>query len=374
MLEQRIITSKENYRGLSEYLHENQVKRIFLVCGKSIQSLEIGKYFDNLEQNTGIEVVRFMKFSPNPRLESVVEGVSLFHKEKCDLIIAVGGGSAIDVAKCIKLYSNMNHSKNYLEQRIIPNDINFLAIPTTAGTGSEATRFAVIYFNGEKQSVSDYSGIPSAVLLDSSTLKTLPMYQKKSTMMDAFSHALESFWSINSTEESKEYSKEAIRLILENKDSYLENHDIGNTNMLYAANIAGKAINITQTAAGHAMSYKLTSLYGIAHGHAVALCITKLWPFMLEHLDRNVDSRGTEYLRTLFNEIAIAMGCRSSEEAIQAYQKIFDDMKFENPTISSEKEYELLKTSVNSVRLKNNPIKLDDKAVDCLYRQILDRD
>ena len=80
-------------------------------------------------------------------------------------------------------------------------------------------------------------------------------------------HSMESFWSVNSTEESKQYSREAIQLMMKYKNAYLANEAIGNTAMLKAANIAGKAINITQTTAGHAMCYKLTSLYGIAHGH-----------------------------------------------------------------------------------------------------------
>lgn len=76
--------------------------------------------------------------------ESIVNGVALFREENCEIIIAVGGGSAMDVAKCIKLYSNVDSKINYLEQKIIPNDIKLLAIPTTSGSGSEATRFAVI--------------------------------------------------------------------------------------------------------------------------------------------------------------------------------------------------------------------------------------
>ena len=87
----------------------------------------------------------------------------------------------------------MDSSRNYLEQPIVPNDVKLLAIPTTAGTGSEATRYAVIYYNGVKQSVADESCIPSAVLMDSSVLKTLPLYQKKSTMLDALCHALAAF-------------------------------------------------------------------------------------------------------------------------------------------------------------------------------------
>ena len=262
------------------------------------------------------------------------------------MIVAVGGGSTIDVAKCIKLFSNMNTNKNYLTQQIIPNDLKFLAVPTTAGTGSEATRYAVIYYNGDKQSVTDYSCIPSTVLMDASALKTLPIYQKKSTMMDALCHSIESYWSVNSTEESNKYSKQAIQTILENKDAYLANKDLGNANMLKAAYLAGKAINITQTTAGHAMSYKL------------------------EHPERCIDSRGIGFLNNIYCEIADSMGCVTVPEAVTKYKALVDSLNFINPQCSP-KDYLILKTSVNPIRLKNHPIYLDEDIIESLYHQIL---
>lgn len=370
MAEQIILRADENYTELNGYLKKYRIKKIFLVCGKSISLMRIGRYFEVLKSHTGIQIIYFNHFISNPSYESVVEGVSLFRKENCDLIIAVGGGSAIDVAKCIKLYSNMDNSKNYLKQMIIPNSIPFIAVPTTAGTGSETTRYAVIYFKGEKQSVSDNSCIPSAVLLDASSLKTLPEYQKKSSMMDALCHAIESFWSVNSTEKSKSYSREAIQAILESKDSYLKNEDAGNAKMLIAANIAGKAINITQTTAGHAMCYKLTSLYDITHGHAVALCVLRLWPYMIEHIEQCIDPRGTQYLNSVFGEIAEAMGCKKIEDAVERYKEIVRDFDLGIPKPKAG-DFEILKKSVNMDRLKNNPVRLNCKAIDRLYHQIL---
>lgn len=371
MADQQVLTASENYEELNAYLKENRAKKVFLVCDSSLPFLRISKYFDTLQENTGVEVVKFSDFKPNPDYGSVVKGVDLFHETGCDLIFAVGGGSAMDVAKCIKLYSNMDPAENYLKQAIVPNEIKLLAVPTTAGTGSEATRYAVIYYNGEKQSVADYSCIPSTVLMDASVLQTLPAYQKKSTMMDAMCHAIESFWSVNSTEESKGYSKQALACIMENYARYLSNDPSGNANMLKAANLAGKAINITQTTAGHAMCYKLTSLYGIAHGHAAALCVSKLWPFMAAHPERCIDPRGREYLHGVFAEIAEAMGCADVQAAIRTYQNILDSLELAAPAARDERDYETLRTSVNPVRLKNHPVLLDEAVIDQLYHQIL---
>lgn len=91
-------------------------------------------------------------------------------------------------------------------------------------------------------------------------------------MCDVLCHAIESFWSVNSMEESRRYSREAIRLILWHRDGYPANEAGANKGMLVAANVAGRAIRITQTTAGYAMCYKITGLFGIAHGDAVALC------------------------------------------------------------------------------------------------------
>lgn len=372
-MNQKILTASKNYSELDEYFKTIKAKNIFLVCDSAFKFLNLSSYFQTITEKPGIKVIKFDDFKPNPLYESVVKGVSLFNESECDCIVAVGGGSTIDVAKCIKLYSNMNHNENYLKQTIVPNDIPFLAVPTTAGTGSEATKYAVIYYEDEKQSVTHESCIPSTVLFDPSALKTLPEYQKKSTMLDALCHSIEAFWSVNSTDESKDYSRDAIKIIFENLDGYINNTDWANENMLKAANLAGKAINITQTTAGHAMCYKLTSLYGISHGHAAALCVNKLWPFMLVNTDKCIDSRGQEYLESMFQSLADVMGCNKSAKAAEKFSGLLNKLSMEVPEIKNNEDFELLKTSVNPVRLKNNPVQLTESEIDNLYHQILEK-
>lgn len=379
--DQKIIDVDGGYTGIDKWLAGNGCKNVLLVCGNSIKLLAIDKYFKSLESRQDISLTRFGDFAPNPEYGSVVKGVKLFRKERCDAIIAVGGGSAMDVAKCIKLYAYMNGDGadgSYLKEKIIPNDIPFLAMPTTAGTGSEVTRFAVIYHNGVKQSISDYSFIPDTVIMDGSVLETLPIYQKKATMLDAFCHAIESYWSVNSTEESKEYSREAIKLVLENKDGYLSNTREGNKGMLTAANFAGKAINITQTTAGHAMCYKITGLFGCAHGHAAALCVRELFKRMSKEICSDnpsgdiecLDPRGMDYLRDTLNELGRIMGCKDAVEGAEKFSRIFDGLGLEIPAALDE-QMEMLKSSVNPDRLRNHPVKLDEGMIGELYSNIL---
>lgn len=368
---QLVLTGENNYRSLDLYFLKNSVRKIFLVKTPSFRLFPISAYFHNLKARLGIEVFFFSDFHPNPVYDSVVKAVNLFRSSACNCIVAVGGGSAIDIAKCVKLYNGMDPSLNYLEQHPVENDIPFLVVPTTAGTGSEATRYSVIYYNNEKQSITHDWCIPSAVLFDYSVLNFLPDYQRKVTMLDALCHGIESFWSVNSTDESKKYSKRAIQMILANMESYLANEPEGNRNMLMAANLAGKAINITQTTAGHAMSYKLTSLYGIAHGHAAALCVRSLWLYMIVNTEKCLDARGKEYLDAMFLSLAKIMECNESAGAAEKFCRIFSELHLKKTAARNDSDFDILKKSVNPVRLKNNPVLLDEEAIDKLYHKIL---
>ena len=204
--------------------------------------------------------------------------------------------------------------------------------------------------------------------MDPSCLSTLPIYQKKATMMDALCHAIESYWSVNSTEESCASSDEAIRQVMHYKNGYLSNTEEGNRGMLMAAHVAGKAINITQTTAGHAMCYKITSLFGCSHGHAAALCVRRLFPYMIANADACIDPRGVEHLKRRLDKIGIALGGRNAEEGARVFIALYDELELPVPE-ATEEQISILTSSINTVRLKNHPIKLDD--VSTLYHEIL---
>ncbi len=373
MTGQTILRASGTYKELDDYLNGNGIRSFLLVCGGSIRDLKINACFKQLKERTGIRFATFSHFQPNPLYESVQEGIRVFRESGCRHIIAVGGGSAIDVAKCIKLYSSMQgdgRNGSFLHQKIVPNDVKLIAVPTTAGSGSEATRYAVIYYGGEKQTVMHDSILPDMVLLDSSTLNTLPLYHKKSAMLDALCHSIESYWSANSTVQSRKYSAEAVRLILAHMDGCLANREAANGYMLEAAHIAGKAINIAQTAAGHAMSYKLTGLYGIAHGHAAALCVRALWPWMLKNKDRCTDPRGAGYLDGMFLELAECFGSTQVAGGAEKFGHILDNLELPEPEAERE-DYKILSRSVNQTRLKNSPVKMREEDLAYVYRKIL---
>lgn len=367
------ITGQEIFIGdgrctqLSQILLNYQISRILLVCGRSFQFLEISKYILDF----GIEFIQFSDFSPNPKYEDIAKGVKVYRDFKCCMVLAIGGGSAMDVAKCIKLFGSMPDDVPYYKQVYQENSIPLIAIPTTAGTGSESTKFAVIYVNGEKLSVNHPSIIPEIAILEPSVLQTLPLYQKKCCMLDALCQALEAWWSVNSTEKSIEYSRKAVFLICEHMNGYLENTHEGNLGMLLASNWAGQAINITQTTAPHAMSYKMTSLFGIPHGHAVAISFHHVWRYMADNLDKCVDSRGKEYVQSVFIEMAHVIGSSTIEDAILWFEALLCRLKIHAPLDVDQAKLHDLVDSVNIERLKNSPITLDRNDIMMLYRKVL---
>lgn len=354
---------------LSEIIEKSEAKKILLVVDSSFPFLSIKKEVESIS----VPYIIFNKFNPNPLYEDVCKGVDLFNIEGCDTIIAVGGGSSIDVAKCIKLFCKMDNSKNYLQQKYFDSGITLIAIPTTAGTGSESTQYAVIYFDGNKQSITHNSIIPNYAILEATVLNTLPQYQKKCTLLDALCQGIESFWSVNSNDESKKYSKATISIIMENWEDYIFNNtDKAAKEIMTASNKAGKAICITQTTAAHAFSYKITSLFRLPHGHAVAVCLPEIWEYMLENMNKCIDSRGQEYLSNTFTQISKQMGVYTPQEAVKLFRGMMVKMVINNPVAGNrEEEIEILSKSVNTDRLKNNPVELDRTAIYHLYNTII---
>ena len=343
--------------------------KVLLVCDSSFQYLSIKADIENMP----VPYVVFDQFTPNPLYEDVSKGVDLFNAEGCDTILAVGGGSSMDVAKCIKLYSKMSKDTLYLEQEYRDTGVRLVAIPTTAGTGSESTRYAVIYYDGKKQSVTHDSIVPDAAILEPKVLKTLPLYQKKCTMLDALCQGIESWWSVNSTDESKEYSRKAVSDIVKWWREYIfENTAEAAVHIMEAANYAGRAICITQTTAAHAFSYKITSMYKLPHGHAVAVCLPEIWEYMIGNMDKCIDSRGEGYLGSIFQEIAGALGASSPEEAVRMFRSMMEEMQMQQPvTENRDADLEVLTTSVNPIRLRNNPVELEREAIEYLYNIII---
>lgn len=355
---QKYILADEWYAALKDYMRGLACKKALLVHGKSMMNLAVGQFLLHLPNSLGIDVVEFTDYKPNPDIESAIAGAELCRKADCDLIIACGGGSAIDVAKCIRLFRDVDTDRKDFWIDLMPGKLPFLAIPTTAGTGSEATNFAVVYKDGEKLSVAETDNFPQMVLFDADVLSSLPLKQKRAAFFDAFCHAVESYWSVNATEESRLYAADSLQLLMTAKESYLcDNANTpSNMLMLLAANYAGRAINISKTTAAHAMCYKLTSMFGLPHGQAAAVCLDVLWPYMIKVAQKK---NMVELQQRLLN-IATIMG---DKDALSCAGK-FHEMLCVNEQIpvwnitDKAAVIDILAKSVNIERLQNHPLKL----------------
>lgn len=363
---QRIIVSTNTAEEIRAIVRSHGIEKLLLVCDTSFKLLDTYKEYESIQ----VPCVAFDEFSSNPLYRDVCKGVEMFRSEQCDAILAIGGGSAIDVAKCIKLFCKMSDSELYLHQEYKENQVPLIAVPTTSGTGSESTRYAVVYYKGQKQSVTHESIIPDYALLDRRNLHTLPLYQKKCTMLDALCQGIESWWSVNADQESRKYSKKAIELLMENQEAYLANEEQGNENMMLAANYAGRAINITQTTAAHAMSYKLTSLYGIPHGRAVFMCLPHVWEYMERNTEHS-ECYQQEELENIFRSIAATLKCSNTSEAITYLNGLNEQLFEKDPVRVNSEDARLLSKSVNVTRLKNNPIELNEDILYRLYLEII---
>lgn len=269
---------REEFRNAFSTMIKGANRLLLLHGHRSYQSCGARDLVTELTET--IETVEFEDFTENPKKKDVDLGVTLFNKCKPDVIVAIGGGSVMDMAKLIRYYSS--------------SDTPVLAVPTTAGTGAESTQFAVCYIDGVKHSISDPSILPELVILYPPFTFANSRYLTSCTGFDALAQAIEAYWNINATTESDQIAISAIKKIypLLIKEYLLPEE---RALLLVAANEAGKAINITRTTVPHALSYTLTSKYGYPHGHAVALT----FPFFLKYyLEGSIDSyRGEDFDR-----------------------------------------------------------------------------
>ncbi|MBR4240766.1 MAG: iron-containing alcohol dehydrogenase [Eubacterium sp.] len=418
--EQVIYSDSNSIVMLPQILNKEGAHKPMIVCD-FYEFLSCREYIESLNY----DFVLFKEFSPNPKYEQVAAGVKLFKEQGCDIIISIGGGSAIDTAKNIKLFSVLDEANGpFVKQEFVFSPIKHICIPGTAGTGSDSTRYSVVYYEGEKFSVTHDCIVPDYVILDTSLLETLPLFQKKCTVLDALSQCIEAIWSVNTNEKCRGYAIEGMRLIFKYMMPFLRNEKEALHYMQIAANLSGKAINISQTTAGHALSYKLTSLYNLPHGYSVALCLPKVWRYMNEvenarravemeelsidkhkflpirqsilnsdisadqidgAIENAVNSQNSEeggfkpvsemnrreILVSAFEILKHEFGMPSTNKAIKQYEFIVKEvLELEAPTLADEKHLDILSDSVNPVRLGNNPEELSREAIYRIYQAV----
>lgn len=363
---------------LREVLAKFGSRRIFLITGKTSYSASGAKaYLGNLLNN--YEVRRFCEFAVNPKIEDIDHGIDVFRASQCDTIIAVGGGSVIDMAKAIDFLAAHPSTVGEYKLRSRGSEATvrpLVAIPTTSGSGSEATRFATMYVGKQKHSIVDERILPAVVIVDANLTMSMSRYTTAVSGLDAMGQAIESYWSIHSTSGSKEFAGNAIELIVANLPVAVKNPTVDSRiKMAEAAHLAGKAINITKTTAAHSISYPLTAYFGIPHGHAVGVTLSSLLVFNANVTDDDVlDKRGTGYVRDVIHQICELLGASSASDAKDKIDAIIHDIGLERRlNLLALREREDIETIVENGfdpdRVNNNPRRLMRDAL----RQILEQ-
>ncbi len=327
------------------------------------------------------QFVSFTEFTPNPTWESLLDILQLTYNSKPETLIAIGGGTAIDLAKLTaiaielggaeELWQASQTQPSLLEER---SSVRLVTIPTTAGTGAEATRFAVLYRDNIKYSIAGDGLKPDQAILDSSLLKTLPTGVIADAGLDAVCQAMESLWSVRSTPESEKEAWQALRLANKHLRPAVTTRGSEHLEaMLQAAHLAGRAINITTTTAPHALSYGLTTEFGIPHGRAVALLFGPIFGQMLACDESHCHHpKGPSFLTDRLIEIARAWGQEAERfpRWWQAYLK--EALAIANIEVSvSSSQLETLVQGVNSKRLANNPVPFSPVQIKEIYQSVL---
>jgi len=356
------VLENENIAAIISWLKSKNTKKIFLITGKNSFHVSGSKnYLTPLLDE--YDYTKFSDFDDNPQLKDVYRGIELFKSEGCDCCIAVGGGSVIDMAKLVS--SLVNEDVIKLPEKIRSNIINnsreipLCVIPTTAGSGSESTHFAVVYIDHQKYSLAHPSILPDLVNLNANLSYSLNPYLKAITSLDALFQSIESFWSKKSTAQSRIYSSKAIDLLWNNlKQSVLENNYEAHKKVVQGSNLAGKAINIAKTTAAHAFSYFFTTHHNIRHGHAVSLTIGKIYQFNKSHVQYS-----DKVTKQIFTDLDKLLGIE--EDSISVIENFISDLNieldFSKLNINIKKELPNIKKEVNLERLNNNPFKIKEK-------------
>ena len=269
-----------SYNDIYLIIKKNKLNNIFIVTGPNIYKKGLLNELENNLKQNNINYYIFNKTESNPTINNVLEAKKEYIKNNCSAIIAFGGGSPMDLAKILgaSIVTNkpINKMKGLLKiRKKLPL---LIAIPTTAGSGSETTLAAVITDNNHiKYPINDFCLIPKYVLLDYKLNLSLPKNITSTTGMDALTHAIEAYISRSLTNETKMYSLKAIELVLNNLyKAYQYNDEEAKNNMLIASFYAGCAFTKSYVGYVHALAHAIGGKYNLPHGLLNAIILPKV--------------------------------------------------------------------------------------------------
>ena len=296
--------------NITEILNKENKTCALIVSDQGIRQSGIIDILTKILNEAKIKYAVYDKTQANPTIYNIEEGLKIYNQNKCDSLIAIGGGSSMDCAKAIG--ARVAYPKKSIEQmkglmHVLKKIPTLITIPTTAGTGSEVTVTAVITDPDKKHkyTLNNFTFIPYYAILDPKLTITLPPSLTATTGMDALTHAVEAYIGRSTTKETRTLAKEATKLVFENiLTAYQDGLNINaRANMLLAAYKAGIAFSKSYVGYIHAIAHSLGGQYNIPHGLANAV----LMPYVLEGYGKSIYKK--------LHQLAICAGISTKEES-----------------------------------------------------------
>lgn len=309
-----ILTGDQSYAQMARHISANQYKRPLVVTDKGVVENGLTKKLERALKDNQLNYVVYSETKVNPPIE-VIHQASQFYKENdCDCLIGIGGGSVIDTLKAVGV--EVSHQGDSISKfrgglKLKHQPPFMVAIPTTSGTGSEATLATVVSEDDTKlkYAVMDHRLFPDIALLDTELTKKLPQSLTAQTGMDALTHAIEAYTNLKTTDRTNYWAEQTVQRV----DRYLkrafDNPDdlVAREGMLVAAFDGGRAFTRAYVGNVHAISHALTAYYGTPHGYANALVLPHVLKYygtsVYQPLAKLSDLIGLNSLETVSNQV-----------------------------------------------------------------------
>lgn len=349
-------------KELPRIARELGLRRILLVTGRgSFTASGAADVLPALEEIAEVET--WSDFAPNPAVDDLVVGSRMAENIRPDGIVAIGGGSVLDMAKLLAVF--LGRTSEEIRADVRANHVTdrtpaLVLVPTTSGSGSEATRFAVAYIGDEKFSVAHPALLPDSVILDPTLSESARPYQKATSVIDAIAQAVESHWARGATVTSRSFARDALADLVPSAPAFVGGDSPAAVLAARGSHLAGRAIDLSKTTGAHAMSYGLTKRHGISHGHAVA---TTLGGFARLHAARASSPDGSDELQQDLESIAALIGADDIHQVGDSLDEIAAGLGLElrlGALGVSRSDLRVLAGAVNRERLANNPLEVSE--------------
>jgi len=372
---QEIICGKDSIQKLPEILRKNQLKKIMVISGPHLNKMGVVQKITDILSHEHIDYATFVEIEANPSVETVDLATKAFVESGADSIIALGGGSPMDVAKAVGLLAKFGGSISEYEgaDKVPGAIIPLIAIPTTAGTGSEVTAFAVITDRKRnyKLTVFSYELIPAYAILDPTLVMTTPEKTAAACGIDAMVHAIEAYLSKAASPFSDAMAEKALELIGTNIRLFVADrqNEAAAAGMLYGSMFAGIAFAWARLGNVHAMAHPLGGYFNVAHGVANAV----LLPVVLEYnalADNGRYEKIYDYIKCGkrvedFTPQILADEIRTLTQAL-GIPKTLSEVGVTEDLISA-----MAKDAMKSGNISINPRSTTQKNIEDLYKQAL---